>query len=146
MAMAMGVIGLGASLAGGILGAEGAKTTAADQQKMYNYQAGVAKINSQIDLQNADYARNQGEIQATQFGLKEAQQEARSAENAALSVKDDANKKYRTALKRAKLFEDANQGKADPAKIGQEDLCPGVRLFRLQFIFINIANRLLPQQ
>jgi hypothetical protein len=75
MAQAMGVIGIGASLAGGILGAEGAKTTAQDTQNMYNYQAGVAQINSKIDLQNADYARNQGEIQATQFGLKEAQQE-----------------------------------------------------------------------
>jgi hypothetical protein len=75
MAQAMGVIGIGASLAGGILGAEGAKVTAQDTQNMYNYQAGVAQINSKIDLQNADYARNQGEIQATQFGLKEAQTE-----------------------------------------------------------------------
>lgn len=84
MAKAMGAVGMGATLAGGILGAVGAKTTAADTQNMYNYQAGVAKINSQIDLQNADYARNQGEIQATQFGLKEAAQEAgiKSAQSA----------------------------------------------------------------
>jgi len=76
MAAAVGSIGMGASLAGGIMGAIGAKTTAEDTQNMYNYQAGIAQINSKIDLQNADYARNQGEIQATQFGLKEAQQEA----------------------------------------------------------------------
>jgi hypothetical protein len=76
MAQAMGAVGLGATLAGGILSATGAEKSAAAQQQMYNYQAGVAKINAQIDKQNAEYARNQGEIQATQFGLKEAQQEA----------------------------------------------------------------------
>jgi hypothetical protein len=75
MTEAIGVIGLGASLAGGIFGAQGAKQSAAATQASYNYQAGVAKINSQIDLQNAEYARNYGEIQATQFGLKERQQE-----------------------------------------------------------------------
>jgi hypothetical protein len=76
MAQAMGAVGLGATLAGGIMSATGAEKSAAATQQMYNYQAGIAKINSQIDLQNADYTRNQGEIQATQFGLKEAQQEA----------------------------------------------------------------------
>ncbi len=76
MAQAMGVIGMGATLAGGLLQAQGAQQSAAATQQSLDYQAGVAQINSQIDLQNADYARNQGEIQATQFGLKEAQQEA----------------------------------------------------------------------
>ena len=86
MAAAVGAIGMGASLAGGILGAEGAKQSAAATQASYNYQAGVAKINSQIDLQNKEYALNYGEIQATQYGLKERQQEgqikvAQSASN-----------------------------------------------------------------
>ena len=86
MAAAVGAIGMGASLAGGILGAEGAKQSAAATQQSYNYQAGVAKINSQIDLQNKEYALNYGEIQATQYGLKERQQEgqikvAQSASN-----------------------------------------------------------------
>lgn len=75
MAQAMGVIGMGTSLAGGILGAQGAKESAQATQNSYNYQAGVAQINSKIDLQNADYATNVGGIQAQQFGLKEAQQE-----------------------------------------------------------------------
>jgi len=74
MAAAMGVIGMGATLAGGVLGAQGATQEAAATQKMYNYQAGVARINSQIDLQNAEYARNQGEVQAQQYGQKAAQQ------------------------------------------------------------------------
>lgn len=73
MAQAMGIIGIGASIAGGITSAEGAKTTAAATQQSYNYQAGVAQINSAIDLQNADYARAQGETQAMQYGMKEAQ-------------------------------------------------------------------------
>ncbi len=73
MGAAIGAIGLGASLAGGILGAAGAEKSGAAQQQMYNYQAQVAKINSQIDLQNADYARGVGEVQARQYGMKEAQ-------------------------------------------------------------------------
>ena len=74
MAAAVGAIGMGASLAGGIMGAVGAEKTAAAQQQMYNYQAGIAQINSKIDLQNADYARNVGEIQATNYGIKAAQE------------------------------------------------------------------------
>lgn len=76
MAQAMGVIGIGATIAGGITAAEGAKTTAAATQQSYNYQAGVAQINSAIDLQNADYARNQGDIQAMDYGLKAGQTQA----------------------------------------------------------------------
>jgi hypothetical protein len=100
MAAAMGVIGMGASLACGILGAEGAKQSAAATQQSYNYQAGVAKINSQIDLQNADYARNQGEIQATDFGLKAAQQEAqiKTAQSASnLDVNSGSNLDVQTS-------------------------------------------------
>lgn len=74
MAAAVGALGIGTTLAGGVLGAQGAMQSAAATQQMYNYQAGVARINSQIDLQNADYARQQGEIQAQQYGQKAAQQ------------------------------------------------------------------------
>jgi hypothetical protein len=41
---------------------------------MYDYQAQVATLNAGIDKQNAEYASNQGEIQATQYGEKAAQQ------------------------------------------------------------------------
>lgn len=74
MATAIGSIGIGASLAGGILGAQGAKQSAAATQQMYNYQSGVARINSQIDLQNRDYALQVGEIQASQYGMKAREQ------------------------------------------------------------------------
>jgi hypothetical protein len=76
MAAAMGSIGMGATLAGGITSAIGAQTTAAATQQSYNYQAGVAKLNSTIDLQNADYARSQGETTAMQYGLQAGQRAA----------------------------------------------------------------------
>jgi hypothetical protein len=72
-AASIGGVGLGASLAGGLLSAFGAKKSGESQQQMYDYQAQVARINSQIDLQNRDYALNQGEIQASQYGMKAAQ-------------------------------------------------------------------------
>lgn len=70
---AVGGAGLGMSLAGGLLSAFGAEKAGAAQQQMYNYQAAVAQINSKIDIQNADYAVNQGEQQSTAYGMKEAQ-------------------------------------------------------------------------
>jgi len=76
MAAAMGAIGIGATLAGGITSAIGAENTASATQASYNYQAGVAQINSTIDLQNADYARSQGETQAMQYGMQASQRQA----------------------------------------------------------------------
>lgn len=73
-AAAIGGIGLGASLGGGLLSAFGAHQAGQRQQDMYNYQAQVAKINADIDKQNAAYARNKGEIEAQQYGQKAAQQ------------------------------------------------------------------------
>lgn len=67
-------IGMGTSLAGGLVQAKGASDTGAAQQQMFNYRAGVARINSEIDKQNADWTRSQGEIQATQYGIKARQQ------------------------------------------------------------------------
>lgn len=76
MAAAIGAIGIGTTIAGGVVAAQGAKTTAAATQQAYNYQAGVAQINSKIDLQNADYSRDQGEREAELYGLKAGQTEA----------------------------------------------------------------------
>lgn len=68
-------VGMGASALGGLLGAGGAAEIGAAQQQMYNYQAAVATMNAKIAKQNQSYASNQGEIEAQDFGLKEAQQE-----------------------------------------------------------------------
>lgn len=71
---AIGGAGIGASLAGGLLSAYGSEKSGTSQQQMYNYQSRIAQINSQIDLQNSEYASNQGELQAQQYGMKAGQQ------------------------------------------------------------------------
>ena len=71
---ALGGVGIGATLLGSLTGMLGAQQTAAAQQQQFNYQAGVAQINQQIALQNADYARDQGEMQAEKTGLQAGQQ------------------------------------------------------------------------
>jgi hypothetical protein len=73
-AAGFGAVGLGATIAGGILGAVGAQDQASSQQQMYNYKAQVSKINADINRQNAAWARTKGEKEATQFGMKAAQQ------------------------------------------------------------------------
>lgn len=70
----LAMIGMTASAGGGLLSAFGAEKSGAAQQQMYNYQAAVAKINADIDRQNAEYALDQGERQATQYGVKAGQQ------------------------------------------------------------------------
>lgn len=49
--------------------------------------------------------------------LKEAENEVRFSENEVLRIKETANKKYGTALKRAGIYDEAQRGKADAAKI-----------------------------
>lgn len=75
MAAGFGAVGLGATLVGGLLQAQGAKQEASAQQQMYNYRAQVAKINADINRQNAAWAREKGETEAGQFGMKAAQQQ-----------------------------------------------------------------------
>lgn len=69
-----GQVGIGATLAGGMLSAFGASKEGAATQSMYNYKAQVARINADIDRQNAAWARTKGEKEAGQYGLKAAQQ------------------------------------------------------------------------
>lgn len=72
----IGSVGIGSSLAGGIINAFGAFGQGQSQSKMYAYQAQVAQINSQIDKQNADYARQVGDRNQLNYGLRFGQQEA----------------------------------------------------------------------
>lgn len=74
MATGFGAVGLGATVAGGLLSAFGAQQSGTAQQSMYNYRAQVSRINAQIDRQNAEWARTKGETEATQYGMKAAQQ------------------------------------------------------------------------
>lgn len=59
-----------ASLLGGAITAGGTLAGGASQQAMYNYQAGVAQLNSKIALQNADYTQTAGGTAGYQSGLK----------------------------------------------------------------------------
>ena len=74
MAAGFGAVSIGASLIGGILSAQGAAKQGDAQQQMYNYRAGVARINADINRQNAAWSRDKGEKEAAQYGMKAAQQ------------------------------------------------------------------------
>lgn len=74
MATGFGAVGLGATVAGGLLSAFGAQSNAASQQQMYNYRAQVARLNADMDRQNASWARDKGEKEAIQYGMKASQQ------------------------------------------------------------------------
>ena len=69
----MAVIGMASSVAGGIIGAQGAEYQGQAQANMYNYQAAVARLNQQIAQQNADYEKEVGEVQAQEQGMKTRQ-------------------------------------------------------------------------
>lgn len=66
--------GIGATAGGSILSAFGSLSSGIANSNMYNYQAGVAKLNQQIDAQNAEFAVQTGEQTAQQFGFKAAAQ------------------------------------------------------------------------
>lgn len=61
---------LGATAAGGILGAIGSTTSGDAQQQMYQYQAGVARMNAQLAKQDANYSLAAGEVEAEQSGMR----------------------------------------------------------------------------
>lgn len=65
----LGQIGLGTSIAGGITQTAGALFSGGAQSSYYNYRAGISQLNAMIDLQNANYAKQAGEIKATQYGM-----------------------------------------------------------------------------
>lgn len=68
--------GLGTAMTGigAVAGAAGSVLGGFSKAGMYNYQAGIAEINSRIEKQNADYSYNTGEIQAQEAGMKTAAQ------------------------------------------------------------------------
>lgn len=73
MATGFGAVGIGASLVGGILSAQGASQQGDAQQQMYNYRAQVSRINADINRQNAAWARDKGETEGVMYGMKAAQ-------------------------------------------------------------------------
>lgn len=91
---AMTAISLGASAGGAVLGAVGANYKGQAEANMYQYQAGVAQVNQQIALQNADYAIAVGESQAQASGMQSRAQigETKAAQGAGgLDVNSGSN-------------------------------------------------------
>lgn len=66
----LAAVSIGATVASGAVNAFGTAMSGSAQAKQYEYQAGIARLNSQISKQNADYARQVGEVQAQQSGMK----------------------------------------------------------------------------
>jgi len=74
MADPISAIAIGSTVLGGITSAAGSVYSGTASANMYTYQAGVAQANKAISLQNADYAKAVGEVQAQQAGMAEAQE------------------------------------------------------------------------
>lgn len=70
----IGSAGIGGVGGGAALSGFGALASGISNSNMYNYQAGVAKLNQQIDNQNAEFSRQTGEQQALQAGFKQSAQ------------------------------------------------------------------------
>lgn len=66
----LGGVGVAGSLAGSIFGAFGAEEGGKAAAQADQYKAAIAQMNAKIALQNADYARSVGEVQAQQSGMK----------------------------------------------------------------------------
>lgn len=66
-------IAIAGTAAGGIIGGLGASQTAAAQASMYQYKAGVAMLNKQINEQNANFAVESGDVKAEETGLEAGQ-------------------------------------------------------------------------
>lgn len=69
----MAGVGMGSSILGGIMGAQGARAQGSAASQMSMFQMGVAQMNARIARQNAEYADYQGEVKANKYGMEAAQ-------------------------------------------------------------------------
>jgi hypothetical protein len=66
----IGGLGLGATAGGSLMQAFGGLASGFANKDMYDYQASIARLNEQIDKQNAEFAVQQGEQQALKVGMQ----------------------------------------------------------------------------
>lgn len=66
----LAAVAIGGTALGGVTSALGQVFGGFAQSSMYKYQSAIAKINQQIDKQNADYARWTGEVEAQKSGMQ----------------------------------------------------------------------------
>lgn len=122
MAAGFGAVGLGATLAGGLLQGFGAAQQGAAQQSMYNYRAQVGLINADIDRQNATWARTKGEQETVQYGMKAAQQrgQIRAAQGASnLDVGSGSNAEVQRSQEKVKDM-DMSMIRSNAAKVAYD--------------------------
>lgn len=122
MATGFGAVGLGATLAGGLLSAFGTNKEGETTQQAYNYRAQVAKINADINRQNADWSRAKGETEALQYGMKAAQQRGaiRVAQAASgLDVNSGSNREVQRSQEKVKDV-DLARIRANAAKVAYD--------------------------
>lgn len=74
MAAPMAIASMAGTAAGGLVQGIGAKYQADAQAAASTYKAGVALLNKQINLQNASWASQSGDVAAVESGLKSKQQ------------------------------------------------------------------------
>lgn len=92
---AIGGAGIAATASGGVLSAFGAISSGVANSNMFNYQASVAKLNQQIDSQNAEFAMENGREQNMISGLKSGQQQGQiiaSQASSGFDVRSGSNK------------------------------------------------------
>ena len=118
----LGMISIGSSLAGGIMQGIGKKDQYESQSKVYAYQAQVARINSQIDKQNEDYASVKGEQEAAIAGIKGGQQLAQIKVAQAASGIDVNTGSAKDVQESQKLLTriDTGQIRANAAKVAYD--------------------------
>lgn len=96
----IGQLSLGSTAAGSLLSAGGSISSGIASSGMYTYQSGIAKLNQQLDAQNEEFARQEGEQQASQFGIKAGQQLGQikaSQASAGFDVRSGSDAQVRTS-------------------------------------------------
>jgi hypothetical protein len=74
ISLGIAAVGVGATVAGGFVQAQGAQQQAQAQSQAYQYKAGVALLNKKISEQNANWALQSGDISAEERGLAAGQE------------------------------------------------------------------------
>jgi hypothetical protein len=70
----MGAASVASTILGGALSGAGASASAGASADSFNFKAGIAKLNADINKQNAAWSLNQGAIKASNYGLKAGQE------------------------------------------------------------------------
>lgn len=113
----MGAMAIGSSLLSGIVGGAGASFSSGASADAFNFKAGIAKLNADINKQNASWAINSGAIKAENYGLKAGQEiaETKVVQAASgLDVNSGSKEAVRDTQSTVAKF-DQNQIRADAA-------------------------------